>query len=110
MARASRQRPKRLGSKLRQLRASLSLTQEELIRTLRRLGVKGLAQGSISAYECNTREPSLIFILMIARVADIPVETLLDDKLELPAKVALPISRVETTGDYTNKPAGKRKR
>lgn len=84
MARAARQRPKRLGVKLRQARKALSLTQEELIKRLRELGVKGLAQGSISAYEANRREPSLIFILMFARVAGIPVETLLDDKLNLP--------------------------
>jgi transcriptional regulator with XRE-family HTH domain len=84
MARAARQRPKRLGFKLRQARKALSLTQEELIKRLRKLGVKGLAQGSISAYESNRREPSLIFILMFARIAGIPVETLLDDKLNLP--------------------------
>lgn len=109
MARAPRQRPKRLGSKLRQLRAALSLTQEELIRQLRRLGVKGLAQGSISAYESNSREPSLIFILMVARVAGIPIETLLDDKLDLPATFTSPPNSVEITGEYTHKIGGKRR-
>lgn len=110
MARAPRQRPKRLGSKLRQLRASLSLTQEELIRELRRLGVKGLAQGSISAYESNSREPSLIFLLTIARVADVPIETLVDDKLNLPSRIIAPPNSEGTVGERDHKPGSKRKK
>lgn len=87
MARAARQRPKRLGLKVRQIRRALDLTQEELIDLLRRSGVKGLVQGSVSAYESNRREPSLIFLLMLARAAGVSVDVLIDDKLDLPEKL-----------------------
>lgn len=91
MARSARQRPKRLGLKVRQIRLALDLTQAELIELLRRSGVKGLVQGSISAYESNSREPSLIFLLMLARIAGVSVDVLIDDKLDLPEK--LPVRR-----------------
>jgi transcriptional regulator with XRE-family HTH domain len=87
MARAARQRPKRLGLKLRLIRRKLELTQEELIERLQDLGVKGLAQGSISAYESDGREPSLIFLLSIARLVNISVDILIDDKLDLPERL-----------------------
>lgn len=87
MARAARQRPKRLGLKVRQIRRALGLTQAELIELLRRAGVKGLVQGSVSAYESSRREPSLIFLLTLARAAGVTVEVLIDDKLDLPEKL-----------------------
>jgi transcriptional regulator with XRE-family HTH domain len=80
-----RVRPKRLGEKLRQIRASLDLTQEEL---LRKLDIEGLAtQGKISEFEAGKREPSLIIILQYARAAGVYVDVLIDDELDLPAKL-----------------------
>lgn len=97
MARAARQRPKRLGLKLRRVREALDLTQGELIELLRRSGVKGLAQGSISAYESNGREPSLIFLLALARAAGVSVDVLIDDALDLPARLPAAV-KIKGTG------------
>ncbi|MDT5124146.1 MAG: Helix-turn-helix domain [Acidobacteriota bacterium] len=84
MAHQAREKPRRLGLKLRQIRRALGLTQEGLIR---RLGFKDLVQGTISAYESNSREPSLIFLLTMARLANVSVEALIDDELDLPEKL-----------------------
>jgi transcriptional regulator with XRE-family HTH domain len=80
-----RVRPKRLAEKLRYVRESLGLTQGEL---LRKLGVEGLAtQSKISEFESGKREPSLIIILQYARIAGVCMDKLVDDKLDLPAKL-----------------------
>lgn len=80
-----RVRPKRLGEKLRHIRASLDLTQEEL---LRKLDIEGLAtQGKISEFESGKREPSLIILLQYARIAGVCMDKLVDDQLDLPAKL-----------------------
>ena len=80
-----RVRPKRLAEKLRHIRASLDLTQDEL---LRKLAIEGLAtQSKISEFESGKREPSLIIILQYARAAGVYVDVLIDDRLDLPAKL-----------------------
>jgi transcriptional regulator with XRE-family HTH domain len=80
-----RVRPKRLAEKLRRIRASLDLTQAEL---LRKLDIEGLAtQSKISEFESGKREPSLIIILQYARAAGVYVDVLIDDRLDLPAKL-----------------------
>jgi len=80
-----RVRPKRMAEKLRYIRESLGLTQDEL---LRKLDIEGLAtQSKISEFESGKREPSFIILLRYARVAGVCMDTLVDDKLELPAKL-----------------------
>ena len=80
-----RVRPQRLAEKLRYIRASLGLTQDEL---LRKLGIEELTtQSKISEFESGKREPSLIIILQYARAAGVYVDVLIDDKLDLPAKL-----------------------
>jgi len=80
-----RVRPKRLAEKLRYIRASLDLTQEEL---LRKLDIEELAtQSKISEFESGKREPSLIILLQYARLAGVCMDTLVDDELDLPAKL-----------------------
>jgi transcriptional regulator with XRE-family HTH domain len=56
MGRTARRKPACLGAKLLHIRQALGLSQNELIR---RLGFDELVQGTISAYESGTREPSL---------------------------------------------------
>jgi hypothetical protein len=41
---------------------------------------------AVSNYELGTREPDLIVVLRYARLADVPMEMLVDDKLNLPEK------------------------
>ena len=82
MGRSYRERPKQLGRKLALIRTRLGLTQPELIKAL---GVKGepLYPSSISLYEQGKREPPLLVLLKYARLADVTMEQLVDDKMKL---------------------------
>lgn len=85
MGRASRPKPKRLAEKLLQIRTALDLSQNQLIR---RLGfVDEITQDYISAYERAVREPPLPVLLEYARVANVYVDALIDDSIELPARL-----------------------
>jgi transcriptional regulator with XRE-family HTH domain len=84
MGRTPRRKPERLGEKLLHIRQTLGLSQNQLIR---RLGFKELVQGTISAFESGGREPSLLVLLAYARVANVSVESLIDDDLELPGEL-----------------------
>lgn len=91
MARGARLKPERLAAKLVQLRTTLGLSQNELIREL---GVD-LTQNRISEYETGKGEPPLPVLLNYARLAGVCVEVLIDDELDLPAKLpARPKHRV----------------
>lgn len=75
-------KPKRLGSKLAVIRRHLQLSQNDLID---RLGFTGeLVREEISAFERGVRVPPVIVLLEYARAVRVSVETLIDDKLELP--------------------------
>ena len=77
----SRPRPKHLAKKLLQIRRSLGISQGELVR---QLGVQALIEHTtISKYELDKNEPPLGILLAYARLAEIPVEYLIDDKLDL---------------------------
>jgi hypothetical protein len=55
---------------------------------LKRLGSpEKLLQSSISGYERAVREPPSLILLAYARVANVYVEVLLDDDLDLPIKL-----------------------
>ena len=78
----ARPRPKLLASKLLTIRQELGLSQPQLVR---RLGVQDqIHYPNISKYELDKLEPPLSILLAYARVAEIPVEYLIDDKLDLP--------------------------
>lgn len=80
-----RVRPKRLAEKLRYIRASLNLTQDELVR---KLAIEGLTtQSKISEFESGKREPSSLMLLAYARLAGVCVDVLIDDALDLPTKL-----------------------
>lgn len=79
----ARQKPERLAEKLLQVRVLLGLSQNELIS---RLGLE-LTQNRISDYELGKSEPPLPVLLMYARVAGICAEVLIDDALDLPARL-----------------------
>ncbi|HVG30834.1 MAG TPA: helix-turn-helix transcriptional regulator [Pyrinomonadaceae bacterium] len=85
MGARARHKPKRLAEKLTQIRTSLGLSQNELIR---RLGAEEtLTQNKISSYELGTGEPSLITLLLYARAANVAMEAIIDDDLDLPARL-----------------------
>jgi transcriptional regulator with XRE-family HTH domain len=78
-------RPERLGVKLAQIRQRLQLSQNGLIY---RLGfTDALVREEISAFERGVRVPPVVFLLEIARAANVSVEALIDDALDLPEKL-----------------------
>jgi len=78
-------RPARLGEKIVEIRRQLGLSQNGLIR---RLGLEEeLFQGDISAYELGNRVPDLRTLLLLARVAGVYVDALIDDLVDLPDKL-----------------------
>jgi transcriptional regulator with XRE-family HTH domain len=89
MGSVARQRSKRLAEKLLQIRTALGLSQNSMIR---HLGLtEEMFQARISSYELGTREPPLPVLLAYARAANIYVDALIDDELDLPLK--LPIAK-----------------
>jgi transcriptional regulator with XRE-family HTH domain len=85
MGRYHRQKPARLSEKLLYIRTTLGLSQNEMIR---RLGLENdITQSRVSGYELGTREPSLPTLLKYARVAGISTDDLIDDEVNLPAKL-----------------------
>jgi transcriptional regulator with XRE-family HTH domain len=85
MGRASKRKPKRLAEKLLHIREALGLSQNELIR---RMGLSDeLMQASISGYELGTRTPPLHVLLSYAEVAGVCTDALINDLLNLPAKL-----------------------
>jgi transcriptional regulator with XRE-family HTH domain len=83
---ARRPAPKRLGEKLLQIRTALELSQTEIVKRLD-YADSPLYPAQISNFEQGKREPPLQLLLSYARLANISLETLADDKLDLPAKL-----------------------
>ena len=93
MGTVRRPKPKRLAEKLLQVRLSLGLSQNELIKRLD--FEKELVQGTISTYELGKREPSLPLLLKYAQIAGICVDVIINDELDLPKKLpSKPSSRI----------------
>ena len=81
----ARPRPKRLAEKLLQIRNALGLSQMDLWR---RLDVEDeISHKLISKYELDQNEPTLMVLLQYARVAGVHMEDIVDDELNLPAKL-----------------------
>lgn len=79
MGRASRPRPKKLGPKLKRIRAKFGYSQVAMAQALT---FKTVYPAHISQYERGTREPPLPVLLKYAKLAGISTDTLIDDKLE----------------------------
>ena len=78
-------RPKRLAEKLLQIRNALGLSQSAMYR---RLGVEDLIPYTrISRFERDELEPPSPVLLQYARAAGVHMEDLVDDELDLPAKL-----------------------
>jgi len=91
MGRAARQRPQRLSEKLAHIRASLGLSQNEMVR---RLGLEGrLLREDVSRFERGVGgEPPLDLLLRYARVISTTgrgefLEALIDDEMDLPKQL-----------------------
>jgi len=84
MARTKRRKPV-LARKLRHIRTTMGLSQNEMIKTMRMEG--SLLREEVSDFERNRRIPSLDVVLQYARAAGISAEVLIDDELKLPANL-----------------------
>jgi transcriptional regulator with XRE-family HTH domain len=85
MGRTSREKPVRLAEKLLQIRLALELSQNDIVR---RMSLdERLNRDDISKYERGVREPSLPVLLRYARLARISTDVLIDDEMDLPAKL-----------------------
>ena len=85
MGKKARMRQERLAEKLLQVRSALGLSQSEMMR---RLGFEEeLDYKRISEYELGKNEPPLAVLLSYARVAGVCLDVLVDDELDLPAKL-----------------------
>ncbi len=85
MGSRARPKPERLAEKLLQIRLALDLSQDGM---LSRLGLdESHFRSAVSGYELGTREPPLPVLLKYARLAGVCLDELVDDDLELPAKL-----------------------
>ena len=85
MGKRARRTPLRLAEKLARIRAVLGVSQSEMMR---RLGVEDQIDYTvISKYELGRNEPPLVILLQYARVAGVHMEDLVNDNLDLPAKL-----------------------
>lgn len=82
MGRYRRKKPAHLAKKLLNIRLSLGLSQNEMIRRLRL--DEEITQSRISGYELGTREPSLLTLLKYAQAIGVSTDVLIDDEIELP--------------------------
>jgi transcriptional regulator with XRE-family HTH domain len=83
MGRAARPKPSRLGEKLLQVRTSLGLSQTQMCRALDLM----VDYSAVSQYELDRREPPLPILLRYAELANVYVDVLIDDRLDLPEKL-----------------------
>ena len=85
MGRKARMKPKRLSEKLLQIRNGLGLSQPQLLRGL---GFEDLIDyRRISEFELGDAEPPLPVLLRYAHIAGVHMENIVDDELDLPAKL-----------------------
>ncbi|HEX3253292.1 MAG TPA: helix-turn-helix transcriptional regulator [Pyrinomonadaceae bacterium] len=80
MGRSRRNKPLLLSHKLLAIRKRLQMSQTEMARAL------GLTvhYSAVSNFELGTREPDLLIVMRYARLAGVPMETIVDDNLNLP--------------------------
>ena len=83
MGTSNRPKPARLAEKLKFIREKLDLKFEELIDKLDCPSIP-LYRASITQYENGKREPPLQVLLQYARLANVWLDVLVDDALDLP--------------------------
>lgn len=90
MGRSRRPIPERLPEKLFYIRLHLALTQEQMVERLEsgldEFERTPLFPGHISEYERGKREPPLQILLQYARLGQMPLEMLVDDRMGLPGE------------------------
>jgi transcriptional regulator with XRE-family HTH domain len=83
MGQARRNKPKRLGEKLLQIREALGLSQKEMAERLAERTGFTITHKHVSNYERNRMEPFLETTLTYARLANVEMNEIVDDDLDL---------------------------
>lgn len=91
MSKTARKGPARLAGKLKQIRESLGLSQSEMVKRLD--AEDTINRTHIANYERGEREPTLPILLKYSKVANIYLEILADDSLDLPAELPSKIKK-----------------
>jgi transcriptional regulator with XRE-family HTH domain len=85
MGKKPRPRPRRLSEKLLQIRNTLGLSQSEMFW---RLDIEEFTEMKrVSDFETGRSEPPLPVLLRYARMVRISTDVLIDDDLDLPARL-----------------------
>ncbi|MBV9928756.1 MAG: helix-turn-helix transcriptional regulator [Acidobacteria bacterium] len=84
MGRSRRPQPERLALKLSRIREALGISQSEMVN---RLEQPKIHPAHVSGYERGEREPPLPVLLRYARLAGVCLDVIVDDDLDLPAKL-----------------------
>jgi transcriptional regulator with XRE-family HTH domain len=79
MGKKARSRPERLPAKLLAIRRALGVNQTEMAKLLE----SATLNKRLSEYESGRREPDLLVVLKYAKLGRVPVESLIDDNLDL---------------------------
>lgn len=77
-----RRGPLKLAAKLKRIRESLELSQNETVKRLQAKKINNHIH--IANYERGEREPMLLILLAYARTANVYMEAIVDDELDLP--------------------------
>ena len=83
MGASKRPKPRRLAEKLKHIRESRGLTLGQMAYHLKDCP-NPPKSAQISQYESGRREPHLLCLYEYAKYADVFIDTLVDDNLELP--------------------------
>ena len=79
-----------MAEKLCHIRRRLELTQEELKERLEQLGfVSDLDRADVSDFERGRRDPDILTLLSYGRLANVYLDVLVDDELDLPEDASL---------------------
>jgi transcriptional regulator with XRE-family HTH domain len=89
MGRSRRKKPDRLPEKLLTIRKELGLSQSELVTRLESSDYP-LYKGDVSNFELGKSEPPLVILLRYARLANVILDTLADDEVDLPRTISVP--------------------
>lgn len=89
----TRVRSERLAQKLKQIREKMNLSQNELLKRIEFEDI--FDRSTISHYESGKREPPLPVLLRYAKLANVYVDVLIDDELNLPEQIP---SREKSSG------------
>jgi transcriptional regulator with XRE-family HTH domain len=82
MGKYPRQKQKRVGEKLRQIREVLGLSQSDIVREFDL--PENYQRGMISNYENDHREPPLFILLSYAKLSGVCLDEIVDDEVDLP--------------------------